>query len=99
MPKRVIKTSKSKTYIFRYVLEEDRWPDEPKSAAVWRAYVPILENRGVATWGETKEEALKNLQEVLELVIESMIEHGESIPEGPPDEVQVVHEPRISVTV
>lgn len=78
-----VKRNGTKTYIFRAVLEEDRWPDEPPSAAVWRAYVPILESRGVATWGETREEVLKNLQEVLEMVIESMIEHGEPIPEGP----------------
>lgn len=88
-----------KTYIFRVVLEEDRWPDEPKSAAVWRAYVPILEAQGVATFGETKEEALGNLQEVLEMVTESMIEHGEPIPEGPPNEVEVLHEPRVSVRI
>jgi antitoxin HicB len=88
-----------KTYIFRAVLEEDRWPDEPPSEAVWRAYVPVLESHGVATWGETREEALKNLQEVLEMVIESMIEHGEPIPEGPPSEVEVVYEPRVSIMV
>ncbi len=94
-----VKRDGLKTYIFRVVLEEDRWPDEPPRAAVWRAYVPVLESRGVATWGETRAEALKNLQEVLEMVIESMIEHGEPIPEGPPGEVEVVHEPRVSIMV
>ena len=94
-----LKRNGMKTYSFRVVLEEDRLPDEPQNEAVWRAYVPILENRGVATFGETREAAMKNLQEVLEMVIESMIEYGEPIPEGPPTEVEVVYQPRLSVTV
>lgn len=94
-----VKRNRTRTYIFRVVLEEDRWPDEPPSEAVWRAYVPILESRGVGTWGETREEALKNLQEVLEMVIGSMMEHGEPIPEGPPSEVEAVHEPRVSIMI
>lgn len=89
--KLTLKRGGMKTYVFRVVLEEDRWPDEPKSQAVWRAYVPILEDRGVATFGETRQEALKNLQEVLEMVIESMLEHGESIPEGPSDDEVQMH--------
>jgi hypothetical protein len=48
-----IKRDNLKTYIFRVVLEEDRWPDEPPSEAVWRAYVPSLESLGASTWGET----------------------------------------------
>lgn len=92
MAKRKLRLKRNglKTYSFRVVLEADRWPDEPKSEAVWRAYVPILESRGVATFGETREEAMKNLQEVLEMVIDSMLEHGEPIPEGPPTEVEVL---------
>jgi len=37
---------KMKTYIFRIVLEEDRWPDEPRSTAIWRAHIPVLEAQG-----------------------------------------------------
>jgi len=51
-----------KSYVFRVVLE----PDED----VWRVYVPGLEEQGAATWGHTKEEALKNIQEVVQMVIE-----------------------------
>jgi predicted RNase H-like HicB family nuclease len=58
-----------KPHIFKVIVEpgEDRW----------FAYCPVLEDKGAATWGYTKEEALKNIREVLEMTIESMIEHGE----------------------
>lgn len=29
-----------KTYLFKAVLEKDRWPDEPDAKTVWRAYFP-----------------------------------------------------------
>jgi len=61
-----------KSYVFPVVIE----PDED----VWCAYVPELESKGAATWGHTKEEALKNIQEVAQLVIEELLEDGESLP-------------------
>ncbi|MFC1715631.1 type II toxin-antitoxin system HicB family antitoxin [Candidatus Poribacteria bacterium] len=63
----------TKTYNFKVEIE----PDDDR----WFACCPTLEDRGVATWGHTREEALKNIREVLEMTIESMIDHGESIPE------------------
>lgn len=87
-----------KSYTFKVVLERDKWPDEPDEAAVWRAYIPILESKGAASWGDTKEEALQNLRNAVELIIELMLEEGEPIPEGPTDEVQVYEEPLITVT-
>ena len=63
-----------KTYAFKVVLEKDKWPDEPDEKAIWRAYIPTLEHRGAATWGDTQQEALKNIQEVAQMVVESMIE-------------------------
>ena len=39
-----------------------------------------LESKGAATWGHTKEEALKNIQEVAQMVIEALLEDGESLP-------------------
>jgi hypothetical protein len=33
------------------------------------------------------------------MVVESMLEHGERIPEEPSDEVEVTVEPRVAVTV
>lgn len=76
-----------KTYVFRVVIE----PDEDK----WHARVPDLENRGAATWGTTREDALRNIQEVARVVIEEMLEDGEPIPKG----VLVRDEPLVSVTV
>jgi len=76
-----------KSYVFRVVLE----PDEN----VWRAYIPELEKRGGATWGKTKEDALRNIHEVAQMVIEALLEDGESLP----PRVTEVDEPVVAVTV
>ena len=76
-----------KSYVFRVVLE----PDED----AWRAYLPDLESRGGATWGKTREEALRNIHEVAQLVIESMLEDGEPLPVG----IGEIDEPVVAVTV
>jgi len=60
---------------------------------------PALERQGASTWGETEDEALKNVDEVVRLVVESMLGHAERIPEEPPDQVEVSVEPRVAVTV
>ena len=75
-----VKEEKLKFYTFKVVLERDKWPDEPEEEAVWRAYVPALEEKGAATWGYTPEEALKNIHEVLQMIVEEMAEAGEPIP-------------------
>lgn len=80
-----------KTYVFRVVVE----PDEER----WFAYCPILEEKGGATWGYTREEALRNIKEVIEMTIEGLIERGEPIPEEPEGEVRVLPEPLVAVTV
>ena len=53
-------------------------PDED----VWRAYLPDLEHRGAATWGQTREEALHNLQEVAQMVLEELIEERSPLPDS-----------------
>ena len=78
-----------KTYAFRVVLEKDKWPDEPDEKAVWRAYIPALEHKGAASWGYTQKEALKNLQDAVDLLIESLLEHGEELPSGLPSQIQI----------
>lgn len=88
-----------KTYAFRVVLEKDKWPDEPDEKAVWRAYIPSLEHRGAASWGDTKKDALENLQNAVDLLIEYMQERGEKIPEEPRSEIQVSETPLVIVTV
>src|SRR3989337_2768606 len=66
------KEEKVKSYVFRVILE----PDED----AWRAYIPELEAKGAATWGNTKEEALRNIHEVAQMVIEALLEDGEPLP-------------------
>jgi predicted RNase H-like HicB family nuclease len=69
-----------KTYVFRVVVE----PDEDR----WVAYSPALKARGGATWGYTREEALENIRQVVQMTVESIVEHGEPVPEDPPISVQ-----------
>jgi len=76
-----------KSYVFRVILE----PDEQ----AWCAFIPDLEEKGGATWGNTKEEALRNIQEVAQMVIESMLEDGDPLPPG----LTEMNEPVIAITV
>jgi predicted RNase H-like HicB family nuclease len=80
-----------KTYLFKVVLE----PDED----VWSAYCPALLPQGAATWGRTKEEALRHIQEVVQMVVESLMEHGQPIPQGLADEVQIAKDLQVAVTI
>ena len=75
------------TYTFKVVIE----PDEER----WRAFVPSLEHLGAATWGYSREEALQNIREVLEMVVAELVEAGKALP----GEVQVSEEPLISITI
>ena len=77
----------TKSYVFPVVLEEDD--------GSWRAYVPELESKGAATWGHTREEALENIQEVLQMMIEEMLEDGESVPKT----AAVYDQPVVAVNV
>lgn len=86
-----------KTYNFRVVVEPDE--DFAGNPAGWHAYCPLLEQQGASTWGSTESEALSNLSTVVHMVVESLLEHGEHIPEEPADQVEVTVEPRVAVTV
>ena len=83
-----------KTYIFKVVLEKDFFDDGREA---YHAYVPAL--NGAATWGYTKEEAIKNIKEVIQMVVEGMMEHKEPLPGESSDMVIVSPELRVSVTV
>jgi predicted RNase H-like HicB family nuclease len=76
-----------KSYVFRVVLEPDQ--------DVWRAFIPELEAKGAATWGNTKEEALRNIHEVAQMVIEAFLADGE--PLSP--RITEIDEPVVAVTV
>jgi predicted RNase H-like HicB family nuclease len=78
-----------KTYLFRVVIE----PDDGR----WRAYCSALEEKGAATWSNTFEEALKNIQEVVQMVVEEMLKDDEPIPEEPSGDVKVFPEVHIAV--
>jgi antitoxin HicB len=76
-----------KSYIVPIVIE----PDED----VWRAYVPELEAHGAATWGPTADEALRNMQEVMQMIVEEYLEEGKQLPEF----VTISDRPTVSVNV
>ena len=90
-----------KTHNFKVVVEQDEDFDENPSG--WHAYCPALEKVGGSTWGETKEEALKNINDVVHMIVEEFIEDGTPLPEGREGTVEVeevsLEEPRILVTV
>ena len=100
-----------KTYAFQVVLEKDKWPDEPDENAVWRAYIPALEHQGASSWGYTEKEALKNLQDAVDLLVEYLLEQGKEIdfeslladqvknPPESPLSIQVSDVPLIAITV
>jgi predicted RNase H-like HicB family nuclease len=66
------KEKKMKSYTFKVVVErdEDRW----------HACCPALIGQSAATWGHTREKALRNSEEVVKMLVESLREHGEPVP-------------------
>jgi len=76
-----------KTYNFKVVVEPDQ--DFDGNPSGWHAYCPALKQAGGATWGATREEALKNISDVVHMIVEEFIEDGTPLPEGPLDSVQV----------
>ena len=84
-----------RSYIFRVVFENDKWPDEPEEKAIWRAYIPVLPN--AHAWGNTQQEAFENLKNAVDLIIEDLQESGQQIPLD--SGVQVSDEPLLTVTI
>ena len=76
-----------RSFVLRVVLELDE--------DVWRAYIPELAAKGAATWGHTKEEALRNMQEVAQMVMEELEEDGEPLPPS----VTVSDQPLVAVSL
>jgi predicted RNase H-like HicB family nuclease len=83
-----------KTYVFKVVVEEDPFDD---GVMAYHVYVPAL--KGCRSWGYTVEEALKNIQEAVEVYLEDLKKHNEPIPEGPPELVTVFTEPVVAATI
>ncbi len=90
-----------KTYNFKVVVERDE--DFEGNPSGWHAYCPALQKVGGATWGETRAEALRNINEVVRMIVQEFVEEGRPLPEGPADAVGVEEipeeQPRIAVTV
>ncbi len=83
-----------KTYVYKVVLE----PDElPSGEPAWHVYCPVLYELGAATWGKSKEEALVNIHEVLQMIVEELVEEGRPVPQEPA--VEAVNEPMMAVSV
>jgi predicted RNase H-like HicB family nuclease len=49
---------------------------------VWHAYCPALERVGGSTWGETQEQALKSISDVIHTIVEEFIKDGTPLPEA-----------------
>jgi predicted RNase H-like HicB family nuclease len=86
-----------KTYNLKVVVEPDE--DFDGNPSGFHAYSPALEQQGASTWGATEAEALKNIDSLIRMVVQSMMEHGERLPEEPSDQVEVTVDPRVAVTV
>ncbi|MEK7189122.1 MAG: type II toxin-antitoxin system HicB family antitoxin [Patescibacteria group bacterium] len=76
-----------RSYNFQVVIE----PDEDR----WFAYCPALKDHAATTWGYTYEEAHKNIQEVVQMIIRGLKRDGICIPEGSVEEVSLTREPKV----
>ena len=78
-----------RTYLFQVELEQE---DDGR----WSVWIPMLP--GLASWGHTKEEALRNIQDAAEAYVEDMIEAGESIPLEA-GKVEIIDRLAVAITV
>jgi predicted RNase H-like HicB family nuclease len=78
-----------KTYLFRVEVQEEE-------DGRWSVWVPGLP--GLTSWGHTREEALRNIQDAAEAYVEDMVETGESIPVET-GKIDVFDRPAVAVTV
>jgi predicted RNase H-like HicB family nuclease len=89
-----------KTYSFKVIVEPD---EDALGNPAWHTYCPALEGIGAATSRRTRDEALKNINEVVRMIVEESIVEGRPLPEGPADDVEVTEispeAPRIALTV
>lgn len=80
-----------RTYTFKVIVE----PDE----GGYHAYCPALGRYGAATQGSSQEEALKNLSEVVQTIVDGLREGGTALPIGSSADVAVFEDARVAVTV
>jgi predicted RNase H-like HicB family nuclease len=80
-----------RTYSFKVVVE----PDE----GGYHAFCPALRHFGAVTQGATQEEALRNINEVVRMIVDELQEDGIALPDAPDDDVQISEGNRVAVTV
>lgn len=78
-----------KTLILKVALKEEE-------DGRWSALIPALP--GCSSWGYSKQEVLDNIKDAAEIYIEDMIDAGESLP-PPSDEIEIMEEPAIAVSL
>jgi len=83
-----------KSYVFKVVVEDDEHED---GRPAFRAYCPALESAGASTWGDTREEAMKNIQEVLHMIVDEFTGEGKEVP--PDSLIASTENPAVLVTV
>ena len=81
-----------RSYVLKIVLENDQFED---GRPAFHAYCPSLP--GARTWGHSKEEALKNIREVVQIVADELVEEGREIPRD--GLILEVESPAVVVTV
>lgn len=85
-----------KSLTFRVRIEEDPFED---GRMAYRAYIPSLEHKGASSWGYTVEEAMKNIHEVVQMVVESLSVRGEPLPTKSTEDIQISPAPQVTVTL
>jgi predicted RNase H-like HicB family nuclease len=80
-----------KTYTFKVVVE----PDE----GGYHAYCPALRRYGAVTQGATPLEALKNISEVVQMIVDELQEDGIPLPDHSDNDVAVFDGARVAITV
>lgn len=78
-----------KTYLFNIELKEEE-------DGRWSIWTPGFS--GLTSWGHTKEEALRNIQDAAEAYLEDMLEAGEPIPTET-GKIEVMEKPVVAVTL
>ncbi len=78
-----------KTYLFQVELQQEE-------DGRWSVGIPALV--GLASWGHTKAEALRNIQDAAEAYVEDMVEVGDSIPLAA-GKIELIERPAVAVTV
>ena len=78
-----------KTYTFKVVVE----PDE----GGYHAYCPALRRYGAVTQGATGEEAIRNIHEVVQMIMDELRQDNVPLPAVESDEVEVFEVERYEI--